>query len=239
MSMIQTRGLTLGDSIINQDRRIPVMSGCVLWLPLYKMPGTTIKSRDAYGHSCTVTGATYGRQGRTFDGSDDRIAVASGADTVLDLITAMTYEVWVYPSDGGDDYGRFLSKTDASPYATRVCFLGKELADETNVRWEHTDLTDMVLNSGAGDMTSGAWNHVVGTYANTPYRAIYVNGALVANDAPTGTVTSTAGGSLWIGALYTTVQNFKGIIGEVRIYNRALSLAEIAHNYNVTNWRYK
>jgi hypothetical protein len=31
---------------------------------------------------------------------------------------------------------------------------------------------------------------------------------------------------------------FKGTIGEVLMYNRALSLAEMTHHYNVTRWRY-
>jgi len=212
----------------------------VLYLPLYELDGSSFASRDAYGHLCTVTGALWRPNGHYFDGADDRIAVADSAGSAFDLITAMTYEVWVKPGNGGDNYGRFLSKTDANPYANRKVMLGKELADETNVRWEHSDLAGGgVLNSGAGAMVVDAWNHVVGTYENSGQKFIYVNGASVASATQAGTVASTAGGVLWIGSLFATNQNFLGDIGEVRIYNRGLTPQEIQHNYLATKWRYR
>jgi len=207
----------------------------VLYLPLYELDGASFQSRDAYGHLCAVTGALWKPNGRYFDGSDDDILIADGADSALDLITAMTYEVWVKPGDGGADYGRFLSKTSADN-ATRTIQLGKEVADETNIRWE---LLASVLNSGSGAAAVDAWNHVVGTYINTPRRAIYVNGIEVASDAPAGTIPSTAGGRVWAGCLFNGNQNYKGLIGEVRIYNRALTPLEIQHNYLATKWRYR
>lgn len=213
----------------------------VLYLPLWKRDagGTNqIRSDDAYGHLATVSGALWTPQGRTFDGVDDQILIADPS-SVLDLTTALTYEVWVKPSNGGDSYGRFLTKTSTDPYASRVVMLGKELDDETNVRWEHFGLTPTVLNSGTGKMTVDAWNHVVGTYVNTPVRVIYVNGVAVANDTGTGTITSTPGAVLWVGSLFTDNQNLLATIGEVRVYRRALSVVEIMQNYLATKWRYR
>jgi hypothetical protein len=42
-----------------------------------------------------------------------------------------------------------------------------------------------------------------------------------------------------IGAYYSSDYTFDGTIGEVLIYNLALSAAELMHNYLSTRWRYK
>lgn len=209
-----------------------------LYLPLHESDGASFASKDACAHLCTVTGAPWTSPGRSFDGVDDNIEVGSGADSALDLITAMTYEVWLKPSDGGATYARFLAKTDASN-TLRKALLGKMENDETNLRWEHPDLTPGFLTSGPGLVVVNAWNHIVGTYVNTPDRRIYLNGVQVASDAPAGTIASTLGGRIWIGALFTSNQNFLGVIGEVRIYNRALSPQEVEQNYVATKWRYQ
>lgn len=210
----------------------------VLYLPLHELDGASFASRDALRHICVVSGTAWSSEGRTFDGVDDDIDIASGADSALDLITALTYEIWVRPLDGGDTYGRFMSKTNAATNLRKI-LLGKDADDETNVRWEIGDLSPTVLSSGTGKMVSGAWNHVVGTYKNTPDRRIYVNGVQVANDAPPGTIVSTAGGRLWLGAIFPGNQNFFGSIGEVRVYNRVLTAPEVQHNYVATKWRYQ
>uniref|UniRef100_A0A6M3IY71 Putative lectin/glucanase superfamily protein n=2 Tax=viral metagenome TaxID=1070528 RepID=A0A6M3IY71_9ZZZZ len=51
----------------------------VLDLPLWDLDGSSFKSRDRFGHLCTVTGATWGLQGRKGDGIDDRIVLPSSA----------------------------------------------------------------------------------------------------------------------------------------------------------------
>ena len=227
-------------------RRYILSTRPVLYIDLSKHAGGQFRSDDGIGHLCTVTEATWRSQGRTFDGVDDTIAVAEGADTALDLTTELTYECWVKPTNGGDTHGRFMSKTSASPYSTRVCLLGKDTDDETNVRWEQSDIG--VLNSGTGKMTVDVWNHVVGTFyyeapGDSTTRRIHVNGIQIITETVTGAfalpITSTAGGVLWLGTLFTTNQNFLGTIGEVRIYNRALSGIEIMRNYMATKWRYR
>lgn len=238
--MITKDRITSAQGRERDAERLILSSKPVLYLPLYKLDGTAqFTSRDAYGHLGTVTGATWGIQGRTFDGVDDQIVVADGADSALDLITAMTYEVWVKPDDGGDDYGRFLVKMNAAETVFKTQ-LGKEAGDETNVRWEQVDLTSGVLNSGTGKMVTGSWNHVVGTYSSvSSTRIIYVNGVNVASDTPTGTIVSTLGGKVKLGSMQAGTQNILGTIGEARIYSRALTATEIRRNFLATRWRYQ
>src|SRR2546430_13959271 len=74
------------------------------------------------------------------------------------------------------------------------------------------------------------WTHLAGTFDGAMVR-LYVNGELVASQAQTAALTATAG-TLQIGADSYTGENFAGRIDEVRIYNRALSAAEIQTDMN-------
>src|SRR5262249_37706206 len=84
--------------------------------------------------------------------------------------------------------------------------------------------------AGPAALPLNTWTHLAVTYdaANLP---LYVNGTLVAPKAQTGnTVTSTkplrfGGDSVW-------GEYFKGFLDEVRVYNRALSAAEIQTDMN-------
>jgi hypothetical protein len=88
-------------------------------------------------------------------------------------------------------------------------------------------------------MTDGKFHHLVGVRDISAGRAYcYADGALgtggdVADTA--GSVTNTD--SVKIGGGET--ETWLGVIGEVRVYNRALSPLEIQHNYLATKWRYR
>ena len=73
------------------------------------------------------------------------------------------------------------------------------------------------------------WTHLATTYDGANMR-FYVNGVLVGTTPGTGTINA-ANGALRIGGNNSAPlgqgEFFKGLIDEVRIYNRALSSAEI------------
>jgi hypothetical protein len=62
---------------------------------------------------------------------------------------------------------------------------------------------------------------------------LYVNGVEVSSKPQTGVI-STSNGALKIGgnSVFVTGEFFHGLIDEVRIYNRALSAAEIGADMN-------
>jgi len=70
-----------------------------------------------------------------------------------------------------------------------------------------------------------AWTHIATTYDGANQR-FYINGALVATKAQTGSI-AVGNQPLRIGGNNVSGEFFRGVIDEVRIYNRALSLAEI------------
>jgi len=70
-----------------------------------------------------------------------------------------------------------------------------------------------------------AWTHVAMTYDGANIR-LYQNGTLISTVAATGNMTNGNGG-LIIGGNTIWGEYFVGKIDEVRIYNRALSAAEL------------
>jgi hypothetical protein len=79
--------------------------------------------------------------------------------------------------------------------------------------------------TGATALGLGTWTHVAGTYDGATLR-FSVNGAQVATRALTGSLASGTG-PLSIGGNGVWVEWFQGRIDEVRVYNRALSAADI------------
>jgi hypothetical protein len=80
-----------------------------------------------------------------------------------------------------------------------------------------------------------AWNQVVHTYNGT-VASLYTNGVLsnsfTVNINTTNTVFSVGGGS------FSGYNFFGGRISNTKVYNRALSAAEILQNYNATRTRF-
>ena len=97
------------------------------------------------------------------------------------------------------------------------------------------DLTQYV--TGGGSFTPNAWNHVVGT-SNGSVISVYLNGVSVATSSITGSYidTRTNTSPIWkIGeSTYDTLNTtwFSGSIDDLRIYNRALTPAEITGLYS-------
>jgi concanavalin A-like lectin/glucanase superfamily protein len=84
---------------------------------------------------------------------------------------------------------------------------------------------DSTIAYGPTALTAGTWTHLATTYDGRVLR-FYVNGIQVSSQPSTGDIVTNSypvqigGDPIW-GAF------FAGIVDEVRIYNRALSQAEI------------
>ena len=75
-----------------------------------------------------------------------------------------------------------------------------------------------------------AWTHLAATYDGSTLR-FYVNGTQAASRAVTGGITSSTN-PLRIGGNSVWGEWFNGSIDEVRIYNRALTPAQISTDMN-------
>src|SRR2546430_11815150 len=86
------------------------------------------------------------------------------------------------------------------------------------------------ITRGPTGLGLNTWTHLAATFDGATVR-LYVNGAEAVSQAQTAALTPTAG-TLQIGADSYTGENFAGRIDEVRIYNRALTAAEIQADMN-------
>ncbi len=206
-------GIPIG-GIVGVSRYVPRQYGLVYFAPLWHpgLAGATFLTRDRYGRLCTVTGATWGSTGRTFDGTAD----------VIDF-TALTYTAWsaiawVYPTRITAEPGIVVLGTQGM-----VLSLGKVglVQDGTGVQ------------QSVNALTLSTWVYAAITRTGTTYN-VYINGVLSTaawNNAGWGNMGNHIGVS-YAGAY------LKGTVGEVLVYNRALSATEILNNYLATKWRY-
>ena len=84
--------------------------------------------------------------------------------------------------------------------------------------------------SGTTANPVNTWTHVALTYDGATLR-LYINGTQVASRAATGAI-QTTNSPLWIGGNSPYGEYFQGLIDEARVYNRALTQAEIQADMN-------
>ncbi len=82
---------------------------------------------------------------------------------------------------------------------------------------------------GDAEYTAGEWSHLAMTFTQKDVRKFYVNGALLDN-VPAATLLHFETG-IRFGARIDDAEWFAGVIDEARIYNRALTDAEIQQNF--------
>ena len=202
----------------------------VLYLPLYALDGDSLMSRDTYGHRCTVTGARWTPPGRSFDGSDD--VINCGNAPSLDITEAITIEAWVRSSDY-TSIRDICGKGDTQAYNLRQSYNGNGTLTLTLV----IAGTGRHLNYSAAGYWDGNWHHIVATYDGVR-RALHIDKELKKEDSSYSGNLATTATNLFIGSA-SGAGNFHGLIGELRIYRRALTLPEIQHNYLAAKWRYR
>jgi hypothetical protein len=98
--------------------------------------------------------------------------------------------------------------------------------------WENPSGTVPAANSVTVAQLN-MWYHIVGTWDGTT-RTIYVNGVAEGTNN-TAQSRANVGGNTAIGrpGSYTGGLYFPGVIDDVRIYNRALTAAEVTRLYNL------
>jgi hypothetical protein len=203
-------------------------SGLVAHWSFDEGSGTTAADSSGNGHTGTLaysptwTGAAGCRVGAciSFDGADDHVKVANASQ--LQLTGDVTVAAWIKPTGLGTAQS-IVSKryefelghiASASPYA---------------LNWSHKNSSGTLVSGNLTSSTEAAqWQHVV-LVRNAAAKQMtgYKNGAL----ALTTTYTSAPGTSTYgvnIGRNPGGGQRFKGLIDEVRIYNRALTESEVA-----------
>lgn len=185
-------------------------------------------------HGTLINAPTFSSGSIVFDGTDDYINIPTFTNQPS---SAITCEAWINPTEPvstGTVRGGVIS-------ANNTMYLGLfNSADGGSTHSLHwANVTDSSRPYSAhGNIPNNTWTHIVGTYDGGASRA-YVNGVEVWSSGQAGSIPSatyvlgTYGSGLTDG-----VHNFQGQIGIARVYNRALSLSEIAQNFDAQKSRY-
>jgi hypothetical protein len=219
----QTTSTTVTITVNNQ-----VSSGLVAAYGFNEASGSTVSDASGSGNTGTISGATRtasGKYGRalSFDGINDLVTISDSAS--LDLTTALTLEAWVRP---------------VVAVSGRTVILKEAGTEEVYAIYGNEDLPRPLgavriggaykIATGTSQLPLNTWSHLASTYDGATLR-LYVNGTQVGSVPTTGSI-EVSSGVVRIGGNSIWGEYFSGLIDEVRIYNRALSVTEIQTDMN-------
>ncbi|RME30211.1 LamG domain-containing protein [Candidatus Parcubacteria bacterium] len=191
---------------------------------------------DWRNHASTTAPGVLG-QGVELDGVNDHIN--AGNDTSLNFTGAFTVAAWVRTTVSQQNanivakhrsdyyYGPWRLQTDAGSQGTQFKMT---IGDSASQEW-HATGPDLASNDRR-------WVHVVGVFRPSTAVELWVDGNLVAqNTSGIPSSIPTVTNPLIIGARHTfggsIDEYFAGYLDDVRVYNRALSAAEIQELYRL------
>ncbi len=202
------------------------------------------------------TGAGHYRDGQVimpvdksyldFDASDDRVAIGS-----IGSMTEFTVELWINP-DAVQDHQNPIDCNYSYNGTTGNIGPRLELRTGTSPNWIISGDTGNnnnyhYLNARSSAPSAGSWYQAVLTYngsGNTSGLKSYWDGSLVT----TGAATVNSPSAVWVNTMNNVQlglgfhlgsnRHFNGQISITRIYNKALTAAQILSNYNATKERF-
>ena len=196
--------------------------------------GIIANDSSRYKNTGTLIGATHlpvwAEKGIKFDGVDDYVNAGNDASLGFDgNIHSYTISFWVKATTVAAN-SRVISKAGAAQYPFRLT------GSATNLQAVVYDGT-VFPSINYGNVWDGTWKHIVLTVDRTNLTG-YINGIGLTPTANTVANTTANSINVLIGIQYNYINPFNGSIDEVRIYNRALSAAEIKQYYDSTKHKY-
>jgi hypothetical protein len=181
------------------------------------------------------TSGVIGPGALSFNGINQYVSVPKNQGTTLAGLNAATVSAWVQTTGGGTIISSGGACINYGNYALGVS------GGAAMVQFVNANLSSGQLNvSSTNSVSDGRWHLITGVLNGTSI-TLYVDGALnAARNDFSGTVFNDGGNSLVdIGATAATgscgspaISYFKGMIDDVRIYNRPLSSDEILGLYH-------
>src|SRR4051794_8470201 len=187
----------------------------------FNSSGATAADSSGNGHTATVSNATWTSAGKyggalSFNGSSSIVSVPDSAS--LDLTSGLTIEAWVQ-STANSASSALVTKERAGggfPW-------GLELVNGVPNAYVDTGTSNRAASPSALPLST--WKFVAVAYDGS-YVRLYLDGVQVAADPATGSI-ATSAGQLSLGADTVWGEYFAGKIDNVRIYNRAVTTAEL------------
>ena len=151
----------------------------------------------------------------------------------LDLTTDISVEAWVYWDGISSSYGILGKYNTTADKREFLLFKSTTTKATFNISGNGTG-TSAGVNSI--DLTANQWYHLVGTYDGSNVR-IYTNG-VESNSSASAVTLFSSDTNLDIGR-FNNDNEYPDQIAQPRIYNRALTAAEVLQNYNSGKNTYK
>jgi hypothetical protein len=212
----------------------PLSKGLVAYWKFDEGRGTTAIDATGHGSNGTITGCEWvpgiSGTGLSFNGNDDYVEVADNPR--LHLTDALTISVWFKNTGTSRHWARLLSKgwfRREVPFVAYALYLDD--GPEGNQKYrlhvnQGKDKENGLLSNSVDGLNQ--WHHIAAVFDSANSKMmIYVDG-VKETEAPTphpGIAATT--GYLRIGDDVHTHEKIKGVIDEVRLYNRPLTDAEI------------
>ena len=177
-----------------------------------------------YGASLTSDRFGVPNRAYYFDGNNDYIEVMH--TDILSSTNAISMVAWINFEVGGVQNPRIISKDQPE-------YTGYQLYTyTTNVNRDiGIELGGSFGMSSTSSVGANSWHFIVGTFDGTNIR-IYINNVFSGSNYSPGNITQNDN-SLWFGQRrYNGLDDFKGSIDDILIYNRAISEIEINKLYN-------
>ena len=238
------QGVTLvGVTVVDQLQ--PVTSNLVLYYDpanpdSYPGAGTVINSLASPNLAGTMSNITYTDPYFDYNGTSSTVSIADTA-TLEPGTGDFTVEAWVYYSVLAGSTRTFVSKTDNGGGADDWSY-GLRTNGTTGATVMEVGNGTTSVTSPSYNVSTGQWYQVVGVWTNVASNSIelYVNGASQGSNAHAFASVKNSTNPLYLGSYnggeYS--QWFNGRMGIVRIYNTALSGAQVLQNYNANKATY-
>ena len=224
----------------------------------YPGSGSTWNDVSGFDIHGTINSATYtsDADGKyfAFDGTDDYISFAMGGGDPdpLKLATWST-ECWFKQASGGSTSSTGAGGVFYYPLVTKG--MGEVEGSNRDMNYGMGIKTDGKIGADFERLTNGqnrpvtsngtvslnTWNHLLVSYNGASW-GVYINGILDKTEAEN---VDARNDSIQHNAIGTSIQStgarsgyFSGKIAIARIYNRALSYAEVRNNYNSHKGRF-
>ncbi len=206
----------------------------------YSGSGTSLLNLASGSLNGTMTSVSFTTPYLNFNGTTSQVSVADNA--LLEPGSGdWTIEMWIRYSVIAGKTRTYLSKTNNGGGAADWGY-GFRTNSVANTTYMEVGNGTTSINSPATPVTTGVWYQIVGVWTNIALNsiALYKNGDLVGSNSHSFTSIKNTTTPLYIGNYNGNefAQQFEGNIGVVRIYNRALTAAEIQTNYNANKSLY-
>jgi hypothetical protein len=207
---------------------INLTSGLVGWWPFNgNAKDNTPQSNNGVVNGATLTTDRKGRSNSAYSFSSTGSCITHPAGTTLAITGPLTVSAWFYSNVATNS--QYIVRSGLyTDLDFALAFQGSTQA--ANFSWYDGAFKQVTTSNNSTPV--GAWVHLAATRDASNLVTIYVNG----NAVKTGVATTptVAAGTFSIGASAGCInQQFNGSIDDVRVYNRALSAAEVAALYNV------